>query len=66
VALQRAIVSVLSRAVKVGADHRWFPQSWLFEHRWGGSRGAEQIGGQRVVRETVGGRTTAWVSTRQN
>jgi formamidopyrimidine-DNA glycosylase len=64
-ALRRAIVSVLARAVKVGADHRQFPKSWLFEHRWGGSRGAEQIGGHRIVRETVGGRTTAWVPTRQ-
>ncbi|HET9931424.1 MAG TPA: DNA-formamidopyrimidine glycosylase family protein [Polyangiaceae bacterium] len=64
-ALRRAIVSVLARAVKVGADHKKYPKSWLFEHRWGGSRGAQQIGGQRIVREEVGGRTTAWVPTRQ-
>jgi formamidopyrimidine-DNA glycosylase len=64
-ALRRAIRSVLARAVSVGADHERFPKSWLFEHRWGGSRGAEQIGGQRIVREEVGGRTTAWVPTRQ-
>lgn len=64
-ALRRAIVSVLARAVKVGADHEKFPKSWLFEHRWGGSRGAEKIGGQPIVREEVGGRTTAWVPTRQ-
>jgi formamidopyrimidine-DNA glycosylase len=64
-ALRRAIVSVLGRAVKVGADHGRFPKSWLFEHRWGGSRGAERIAGQPIVREEVGGRTTAWVPTRQ-
>ena len=64
-ALRRAIVSVLARAVKVGADHQKFPKSWLFEHRWGGTRGAEKIAGQRIVREEVGGRTTAWVPTRQ-
>ena len=64
-ALRRAIVSVLARAVKVGADHEKYPKSWLFEHRWGGKRGASQIGGQRIVREEVGGRTTAWVPTRQ-
>lgn len=64
-ALRRAIVSVLARAVKVGADYKKFPKSWLFEHRWGGTRGSEQIGGQRIVREEVGGRTTAWVPTRQ-
>lgn len=64
-ALRRAIVSVLARAVKVGADHKHFPKTWLFEHRWGGSRGAQKIGGQLIVREEVGGRTTAWVPTRQ-
>lgn len=64
-ALRRAIRAVLARAVKVGADHHRFPKTWLFEHRWGGTRGAEQIAGQRIVRETVAGRTTAWVPTRQ-
>jgi formamidopyrimidine-DNA glycosylase len=64
-ALRRSIRAVLARAVKVGADHRQFPKSWLFEHRWGGTRGAETIAGQPIVREQVGGRTTAWVPTRQ-
>jgi formamidopyrimidine-DNA glycosylase len=64
-ALRRAIRSVLTRAVKVGADHRRFPKSWLFAHRWGGARGADQIDGQRISRETIGGRTTAWVPARQ-
>jgi len=64
-ALRRSIRSVLARAVKVDADHRRFPKSWLFEHRWGGTRGATQIAGQPIVREEVGGRTTAWVPTRQ-
>ncbi|HET9957821.1 MAG TPA: DNA-formamidopyrimidine glycosylase family protein [Polyangiaceae bacterium] len=63
--LRRAIVSVLARAVKVGADYKKFPKTWLFEHRWGGRRGSEEIAGQRIVREEVGGRTTAWVPTRQ-
>ena len=64
-ALRRAIRSVLTRAVKVGADHQRFPKSWLFEHRWGGSRGRDQINGQPILREQVGGRTTAWVPARQ-
>jgi formamidopyrimidine-DNA glycosylase len=64
-ALRRSIRSVLAHAVKVGADHHRFPKSWLFEHRWGGTRGAEQIAGQPIVREEVGGRTTAWVPMRQ-
>jgi len=64
-ALRRAIRSVLARAVKVGADHQRFPKSWLFEHRWGGTRGADRINGQPIIREEVGGRTTAWVPARQ-
>jgi formamidopyrimidine-DNA glycosylase len=64
-ALRAAIRAVLTRAVKVGAAHQQFPKSWLFEHRWGGKRGSAQIAGQPIVREEVGGRTTAWVPTRQ-
>lgn len=64
-ALRRAIRAVLAHAVKVGAEHQRFPKSWLFEHRWGGARGARQVAGQLIVREEVGGRTTAWVPTRQ-
>ena len=64
-ALRRAIHSVLTRAVKVSADHTRFPRTWLFDHRWGGSRGSQKIAGQPIKREVVGGRTTAWVPTRQ-
>ncbi len=64
-ALRRAIHRVLAHAVRVRADHRRFPKSWLFEHRWGGDRGAARIGGQAIVRQVVGGRTTAWVPARQ-
>lgn len=64
-ALRRAIVSVLARAVKVGADYEQFPKTWLFEHRWGGSRGSQRIGRHAIVREEVGGRTTAWVPALQ-
>jgi formamidopyrimidine-DNA glycosylase len=64
-ALRRAIQSVLRHAVRVGADHRRFPSSWLFEHRWGGRHGSTRVGGQRIERATIGGRTTAWVPSRQ-
>lgn len=64
-ALRRAITSVLARAVKVSADYKKFPKSWLFAHRWGGTRGSNEIGGSSIVREEVGGRTTAWVPARQ-
>lgn len=64
-ALRRKIASVVSKAVDVGADHAKFPKTWLFEHRWGGGRGSQQIGGHRILREEVGGRTTAWVPALQ-
>lgn len=60
-ALRRAIRSVVGHAVKVGADSDRYPRTWLFEHRWGGSRGAQQINGHAIRRDEVGGRTTAWV-----
>ena len=60
-ALRGAIEGVLEFAVDVEADYERFPQSWLFHHRWGGAKGAESIEGREIVRETVGGRTTAWV-----
>jgi formamidopyrimidine-DNA glycosylase len=60
-ALRRAIRTVVGHAVKVGADPARFPRTWLFEHRWGGSRGSQQINGHAIRRDEVGGRTTAWV-----
>jgi formamidopyrimidine-DNA glycosylase len=60
-ALRRAIRTVVGHAVKVSADHGRFPRTWLFEHRWGGSRGSQQINGHAIRRDEVGGRTTAWV-----
>ncbi len=64
-ALHKSIKMVLDHAVKVDADYTEFPDSWLFHHRWGGDKGAERVEGQEIVRETVGGRTTAWVPERQ-
>lgn len=63
--LRAAIRRVLAHAVRVEADAERFPTTWLFAHRWGGSRGADSIGGRRIAREVVGGRTTAWVPSKQ-
>ncbi|CAN5916570.1 formamidopyrimidine-DNA glycosylase [soil metagenome] len=60
-ALRRSTKSVIAHAVKVGADSDHYPRTWLFEHRWGGARGSQQIKGHAIRREEVGGRTTAWV-----
>jgi len=59
--LRKAIHAILETAVGVDADYKRFPETWLFHHRWGGDKGAEHIGKHSIVRETVGGRTTAWV-----
>jgi formamidopyrimidine-DNA glycosylase len=56
---------ILEIAVRVGADATLYPEHWLFSRRWGGNRGPEVIDGHAIVREPVGGRTTAWVPTRQ-
>ena len=60
-ALRRAIHYVVKTAVDAGADETRYPKGWMFHHRWGGARGVEKIGGKHIVRDTVGGRTTAWV-----
>ena len=59
--LRETILIVLKKAVEVDADFDRFPKDWLFHHRWGGKRGKQEIGGKKIVREAVGGRTTAWV-----
>ena len=64
-ALRESLQHVLDHAVEVDADYNHFPDEWLFHHRWGGGRGAERVGGLEIVRETVAGRTTAWVPERQ-
>ena len=64
-ALRRAMVEILEVAVASEADFARLPESWLVHHRWGGKRGTSQILGHAIVRETVGGRTTAWVPSKQ-
>lgn len=59
--LRKALETVVETAVAVGADSGRYPEDWLFHHRWGGEKGIELIGGRRIVREPVGGRTTAWI-----
>jgi formamidopyrimidine-DNA glycosylase len=61
VALIKALRDVLDLAVEVEADDSRYPAGWLFAHRWGGKRGSQEIDGHAIVRDTVAGRTTAWV-----
>lgn len=62
----RAVISAILRAaIDAECEYERFPEHWLFAHRWGGGRGPETIGGEPIRRETVAGRTTAWVPGRQ-
>lgn len=60
-ALVDKLHDILEIAIKVGADSERYPQDWLFHTRWGGNKGEELFRGKPLVREPVGGRTTAWV-----
>ncbi len=60
-ALRKSIEKVIKVSVEAGVDEEKFPKTWIFHHRWGGSRGADKIGKHDIKRTTVGGRTTAWV-----
>ncbi len=59
--LREALDMVVRTSVDAGADSDKYPADWIFSSRWGGKKGRTEIGGHRIVRETVGGRTTAWV-----
>lgn len=63
--LRAHLEKIIGLAVETGADNSKFPADWLFHVRWGGSKGTDMIEGQSIVRETVGGRTTAWVPALQ-
>jgi len=63
-ALRTKLQLVVQTAVAVDADKSRFPRTWLFHRRWGRNPDAS-VGGQRIKHVTIGGRTTAWVPTRQ-
>jgi formamidopyrimidine-DNA glycosylase len=61
VELRKKILYVVKVAVKLDADYHRFPEHWLFSHRWGRSTGAKTSRGQKIKRESICGRTAAWV-----
>jgi formamidopyrimidine-DNA glycosylase len=63
--LRSRLLSVIRHAVACGADAERFPKSWLFHVRWGRTPGATTRRGDPLSYDTVGGRTTAWVPSRQ-
>lgn len=57
----RHTVAVVRTAVRANNEDARFPRGWLFHRRWGEDPQACTRQGHQIVRETVGGRTTAWV-----
>jgi formamidopyrimidine-DNA glycosylase len=63
--LRARMLAIIKRAVAVDADSDLFPRSWLFHHRWGRNAAARTAAGEKISHATIGGRTTAWVPSRQ-
>jgi formamidopyrimidine-DNA glycosylase len=65
--LRARLRSVLTTAVRLGADGDRFPSKWLFHTRWSKRQRLPLTArGERIRYLTVGGRTTAWVSEVQH
>ncbi|ODQ50368.1 hypothetical protein SAICODRAFT_97143 [Saitoella complicata NRRL Y-17804] len=52
-------------AVEAGGDSDSFPEDWLFKHRWSKGKTGYMPSGEKITFITVGGRTSAVVSSRQ-
>lgn len=63
--LRARLRAIVRRAVAVAADSERFPRPWLFHHRWRRGPLAVTHRRERIVHETIGGRTAAWVPERQ-
>jgi formamidopyrimidine-DNA glycosylase len=59
--LRTSLLYIIRYAVRARADYRKFPDDWLFHRRWGKAKDAATLHGERIVHQTIGGRTTAWV-----
>lgn len=63
--LRAKVISVVKKSISVDADYDRYPKSWLFHHRWGKTKDASTSRKQKIVHDTIGGRTTAWVPSVQ-
>ncbi len=63
--LRTTLLAVIRKSVAVHADYYRYPKSWLFHHRWGKAKEAMTARKQKIVHDTIGGRTTAWVPSVQ-
>jgi formamidopyrimidine-DNA glycosylase len=64
--LRRAIAEIVRVAVEADARKDRFPADWLFHRRWGKVPDSTTVGGEPIEFLEIGGRTTAWVPTRQS
>ncbi|CAG8533572.1 6873_t:CDS:2, partial [Racocetra fulgida] len=66
-ALYENLIYVCQTAAEANADSSLFPSSWLFHYRWGKGKkaGAFMPDGEKILFDTVGGRTTAIVPSVQ-
>jgi formamidopyrimidine-DNA glycosylase len=62
--LRARLRSIVLRAVAVEAESERFPRGWLFHRRWYGGE-STTARAEAIVRETIAGRTAAWVPARQ-
>ena len=58
--LRTRLRAIVRTAVRAGADGDRFPRSWLFHRRWDRDPGITRRG-DPIRRETIAGRTAAWV-----
>jgi formamidopyrimidine-DNA glycosylase len=63
--MRAALKRVVDTSVRVSNDSDRYPRGWLFHRRWGRNPRAVTMTGERIRHITLGGRTTAWVPTRQ-
>ena len=63
--MRGALKRVIDTSVRLSNDSDRYPRGWLFHRRWGKNPRAVTLTGERIRHITVGGRTTAWVPTRQ-
>ena len=63
--LRDTIEHVIVEAVRVDARKVDFPEHWLFHRRWGRDPEARTHDGEPLAFDEIGGRTTAWVPSRQ-
>ena len=64
-AIRKALSMIVGKAVSVDAEKSQLPRNWLFHNRWGKVDGAKTARGEAIEFTRIGGRTTAFVPSRQ-